>query len=101
MSSRDQETRALVDGVEATRYDGTHPTAAQQSIEPAPNRTDDAHLAMLDPDSLSPGRKRLFVVGMVLASFLASLDLTGEPSVFRFEDIADLSSGRNLHSDDL
>ena len=42
------------------------------------DRSDDPYLAMLDPNSLSPGRKRLFVAGMVLASFLASLDLTGE-----------------------
>lgn len=62
-------------------------------------QSDDAHLAMLDPDSLSPGRKKLFVVGMVLASFLASLDLTGEPEAcWTVAWSLTKSSGRNLYT---
>ncbi|GHJ89949.1 hypothetical protein NliqN6_6351 [Naganishia liquefaciens] len=77
MSGQEQETQGLVaNGSASIRYDGSSPNDIQPSAQANRDRFDDAHLAMLDPDSLSTGRKRLFVAGMILASFLAALDLT-------------------------
>ena len=82
MSGQEQETRGLVaNGSALIRYDGSSPNDIQPSAQANRDRFDDAHLAMLDPDSLSTGRKRLFVAGMILASFLAALDLTGRRSL--------------------
>lgn len=71
MSSGSESRRLVDDFSQTARYDATTTAAPNQ-------QQDDASSAMLDPLSLSPAKKRLFVCGMVLASFLASLDLTGE-----------------------
>ena len=102
MSVRQQETEGLVPGEAPTRYDGTVSPDTRPSVDTTVQRSDDAYLAMMDPNSLSPGRKRLFVAGMVLASFLASLDLTGE-SVLGHVSAAgtDRNSGCDVYTDDL
>lgn len=72
MSSGSESRRLVDDSSQTARY------VATTSATPQIKQQDDATFAMLDPQSLSPAKKRLFVCGMVLASFLASLDLTGE-----------------------
>lgn len=75
------ETTPLVN---AQQDVGSHPTTAKQvsgdrapfGLTPKPSG--DSQSPMTDPQSISPAKKKLFVVGMILASFLASLDLTGE-----------------------
>lgn len=70
MSPSAENRRLIGTSSQTARYDVT-------TITERDNQQDDAWSAMLDPQSLSPAKKRIFVCGMVLASFLASLDLTG------------------------
>ncbi|KAJ9127742.1 hypothetical protein QFC24_000025 [Naganishia onofrii] len=68
--------------VNAQQDVGCHPTTAEQvSGDRAPfglthKPSGASQSPMIDPQSISPAKKKLFVVGMILASFLASLDLT-------------------------
>lgn len=68
------ETTPLVNPLEITPRLST---TVKQVTEVNLDRHDDSHTSMIDPQSISPGKKKLFVGAMIMASFLASLDLTG------------------------
>ncbi|KAJ9125074.1 hypothetical protein QFC22_000027 [Naganishia vaughanmartiniae] len=67
------ETTPLVNALQDA---ARHPAAAKQMPDEISDRHGDSRTPMIDPQSISPAKKKLFVVGMILASFLASLDLT-------------------------
>ncbi|KAJ9108706.1 hypothetical protein QFC21_000026 [Naganishia friedmannii] len=63
--------------VNAPQDVGRPPATAEQASKDIYENHDDSLKPMIDPQSISPAKKKFFVVGMILASFLASLDLTG------------------------
>ncbi|KAJ9104745.1 hypothetical protein QFC19_003886 [Naganishia cerealis] len=78
MSFTGETTPLVQPSAPADEYQSTaRPTSEDRPPpRPATLQHDDSHTSMINPLSISPAKKKFFVVGMILASFLASLDLT-------------------------